>query len=352
MGAMKVLRTAVVGLGRVGWRFHIPQVLEHDGFELAAVVDPLPDRLAEAESKFGVRGYRDHEALLEAEQLDLVVIASPTRFHCAQAVAAFERGCDVFCDKPMSFSLEEADRMIVAMETHGRKLMVYQPHRAVVEVVALQEILRRGLIGPVYMMKRAQSRYVRRNDWQAFRKHGGGMLNNYGAHYIDQLLYLAGSSARRITCSLRSIATLGDADDVVKAVIETENGVILDLDINMAAAHPIPPWLIFGERGSIVLDEEARTWRVRFFRLDELPDVPLHEALAAPGRRYPRDEAIPWRDVTFPLADFHPVDFYARCYEFYALDAAPFVPVAESRELMRVLDVCRRDAEKDALGER
>lgn len=341
---MKTLRTAIVGLGRIGWQFHLPQVARHEGFELVAVVDPLQERLEEARSAFHVQGYREYHELLDRETLDLVVLASPTGFHPSQADAAFRHGCDVFCDKPMAASLEQADLMIAAMKRHGRKLMIYQPHRAGSDVVSLQEILRQALIGPVYMIKRASSAYTRRNDWQAFRKHGGGMLNNYGAHYIDQLLYVSGSRARRVTCLLRTVASLGDADDVVKVVIETEDGTSLDLDINMASAHPIQPWHVLGRHGSIVLDPERAAWRVRFFRSEELADIGVHDTLAAPDRRYGSGEHIPWREATFPLSDFEPVDFYARCYEYFALDRPPFVPVAESREVMRVLEACRQDA--------
>ena len=342
---MKTLRTAVIGLGRIGWQFHVPQILQHDGFDLVAVVDPLQERLDEARSGFGINGYLTYRALLDMEKLDLVVIASPTHFRADQATAAFERGCDIFCDKPLAQSLEEADRMIASMQRHGQKLMVYQPHRARAEVVALREILRKDLIGPVYMMKRARSAYTRRNDWQAFRKHGGGMLNNYGAHVIDQLLYLSGSRAKRTACVLRTVASLGDADDVVKAVIETESGIILDVDINMAAGHLMPPWQILGERGSIVLDEESDAWQVRFFRPSELADIGVHDVLAAPARRYGSGETIPWQEAVFPLSDFQPIDFYERCYDYFALDKDPFVPIAETRELIRVLDACRKDAE-------
>jgi predicted dehydrogenase len=341
---MKVLRTAVIGLGRIGWRFHAPNVARHKGFDLVAVVDPLQERLDEAKSEFGAKGYADCSDLWDAEDLDLVVIASPTQFHPEHAIAAFERGCHVFCDKPMAHTLERADRMIDAMKKHGRKFMVYQPHRARVEAVALREILRRGLIGPVYMIKNTRTAYARRNDWQAFSKHGGGMLNNYGAHHIDLNLYLAGSPAKRISCALRTIASLGDADDVVKAVIETENGIILDVDINMAAAQPSSMWQVLGKFGSVVLDEKQRAWRARFFRPEELADIGIQDGLAAEDRRYGSGEKIPWREKVFPLSDFQPVDFYEKCYEYFALDGEPFVPITETREVMRVLDACRKDA--------
>lgn len=341
----RVLRTAVIGLGRIGWQFHAPQVAQHPGFDLVAVVDPLQARLDEAHVKFDATGYTSTEALFGTEELDLVVIASPTNFHATQAIAAFEHGIDVFCDKPMAATLADVDAMIAAMHEHGRKLMIYQPHRGRPETVALRDILHHNLIGPVYMMKRRRSDFYRRNDWQAFRKHSGGMLNNYGAHYIDQLLYLADSRAKRITCALRTIASLGDADDVVKAVIEMENGVILDVDISMAAAQRLRPWHILGTYGSAILDEKQKTWQVRYYRPENLSEGITHEELVAPQRKYGNiDETIPWEEAVFPLADYEQVNYYQKCYEFYALDMEPFVPIEQTRELMRVLDACRKDA--------
>ena len=339
---MKVLRTGVAGLGRVGWQVHAPQVDAHEGFAFVAAVDPLEERRQEAVERYGARGYGSYEEMLAQEALDLVVIASPTPYHAEQAIAAFERGCDVFCDKPVAPTLAETDRMIDAMRAHGRKLMVYQPHRARAETVALQAILALGWIGPVYMIKIARTSYMRRNDWQAFRQYGGGMLNNYGAHYIDLLLHLSGSRATHVSCATRAVATLGDAEDVVKAVIETESGTILDLDINMASAHGMRPWQVLGQRGSIVLDEAEKAWQVRYYREEALGEGVVHTELAAPQRKYGNiDETIPWEEITVPVAEYEAVDYYAQCYRFYALDEAPYVPVEETREVMRVLEMCR-----------
>jgi len=131
---------------------------------------------------------------------------------------------------------------------------------------------------------------------------------------------------------------------VVKLVIETENDMILDLDINMASAHPMMPWRVLGKRGSIVYDQESKAWKVRFFRAEELANVEVQTELAAEGRRYGSGETIPWKEATFAASDFQPIDFYQKCYEYYALDASPFIPIAETREVMRVLDACHRNA--------
>ena len=295
---MKRIRTALIGLGRIGWQFHAPEIAGHEAFEFVAVVDPLEARLREACEKWRVRGYARHEDMLAAEKPELVVIASPTIFHLEQALAAFQAGADVFCDKPIAPNLADADVMIRAMQTHGRKLMVYQPHRAGREIVALRALLAKNLIGDVYLIKRVCSWYSRRNDWQAYQKNGGGMLNNYGAHYVDQALSLAGAPARRIRCALRALVTVGDADDFVKLTIETGNDMVLDIDINMAAALPSPSWQVFGRRGAMSLEDDDKVWRVRYVEAAALPPLSPQQGLAAEERRYGNGETIPWRELT------------------------------------------------------
>ncbi len=343
---MKQLKTVVVGAGRIGWRFHIPGVIDHPGFELIGVVDPVQERLVEVREEFGaeVTGYREFDEIWKNESPDLVVIASPTHFHAEQTMQAFDNGAHVFCDKPMAADVRQTDAMIAKMLETGRRLMVYQPHRASPEVVVLSEILESGRIGEVYMIKRALSMYRRRHDWQALKRYGGGMLNNFGAHLIDILLYLSGSTARKISAHLRTIASLGDAEDVVKIVMETENGMILDLDVNMASPHNQPPWQVFGKNGSVVMNEDSTVWRLKYFREEELEEVSLDEGLAAPGRSYQSGETIPWKEEEITIDPERRIDFYDRCYAYFAEGEEPFVPVDQTREVMRVIDVCRREA--------
>jgi len=343
---MKTLRTALIGLGRIGWQYHLPSIVDNPGFEAVAVVDPLAERRQEARDAYGVPGFEDHASMLSEVRPDLVVIASPTPFHLAQALDAFAAGCDVFCDKPIATCLEDAEKMLDAAEQQGIKFMSYQPHRTHPDYVALLDILGRDLIGTVYMIKAARTRWRRRNDWQAWRKNGGGMLYNYGAHMIDQLLHVTQSRAKTVSCSLRSVATLGDADDVVKAVVETDTGVILDMDINQAAAWPVPKWHVFGHRGGAVYDVQQRAWRLHYYLEGDIEDLSLQQGLAAEGRIYKVGEISNWREEVFPVANYEAVDFYEKCYEYFAMDGAPLVSIAETRELMRVLDECSRKAEE------
>lgn len=344
---MKKLKTAVAGLGRIGWHYHLPAVRNHPGFELVAVADPLEERLAEAGESCGVAGYRTVDELLAQETVDLLVIASPTPYHAEQAVACFAQGVDVLMEKPLARSLAEADDIIDSMKRYRRKMMVYQPHRLTPEFQAVKRLIAGGALGDIYMIKRACSAFHRRNDWQAFQRHGGGMLNNYGAHFIDQLLHLTGSTVGKVTCCLRKIASRGDADDVVKAVFETENGILLDLDINMASAFAVPPWYVMGSLGTAVYREQADgagVFHLKYLAGAIVPDLSVQSAMAATGRSYDNFDALNWQEEQLDVSQFERIDFYDRCHDYFALDKPPLVPVDETREVMRVLDECRKQA--------
>jgi predicted dehydrogenase len=116
---------------------------------LSAVADPLKERTDEVIGQYGVHGYGSYYELLDSENIDLMVIASPTPFHIEQALACFERGIDVFMEKPMARSLEEADLMIESMHKNNRKMMVYQPERISLETQAVKSLIESGIIGEI-----------------------------------------------------------------------------------------------------------------------------------------------------------------------------------------------------------
>ena len=345
---MKRVKTALVGLGRIGWGYHLPSIAEHEGFELCAVVDVSEDRLAETKEKYDARGYTELDTMLAQEKPQLVVIASPTHLHREHAVQALRAGADVFLDKPMAPSYEDASAIADVAQACGRKLMIYQPHRAVPETVVLKRIFESGKLGEIYMIKRAVSSYERRNDWQTLKKFGGGMLNNYGAHYIDQMVYLTEDTVKSHYCRCHRVATLGDAEDVVKIVLEMTEGITVDIDINCATAYPIPAWMIFGKCGTVVYEGDGWVkgeFKVRYYNPKQVKERKVDESLAAAGRAYSTDAPLPWVEETYPVQQEEKIDFYAKCYEYFAEDKEPFVPIGETLNLMRLIQQMHAEQE-------
>jgi len=347
---MKILKTAVVGLGRIGWGYHIPEIIKHkEKYSLVAVVDVTRERLEEAQNTYGVNGYTDIEQMIYSEKPDLIVIASPTHLHYAHATTALKLGVDVFLDKPMATDYETACAITSCAEKAERKLMVYQPHRATAVVNELMHIIDSGKLGKLVSIRFASNTYVRRSDWQAFRKYGGGMLNNYGAHYIDVLLYMVRDKVRRLYCTKDIVASAGDADDVAKILFKTQQGITLDIDINQAAALSGSDWMIFGQYGAIVSEKSLdgkMQFHLRWFDPKKVSKITASEALAAANRSYNNDVCLPWVEEVIPVEDNYAVDFYEKIYEYYAEDKAPYVPIEDTLYVMELIKRCHMDADQ------
>jgi hypothetical protein len=112
----------------------------------------------------------------------------------------------------------------------------------------------------------------------------------------------------------------------------------------MASAMQMQAWMVLGKQGSIVYDENAGKWLVKYYRKEDLENIQIQEGLAAHERKYDPNEEIIWREESFDPKDFETLDFYDKCHEYFALGKEPFVPISETRELMRVLDECRKNA--------
>jgi len=338
------LRAVVVGLGRIGFGYHCPAIARSPHFALAGVVDPLSARRAEAEAQWQTRSAEALAPLLREVRPDLVVIASPTPLHAEHALTAFAHGAHVFCDKPVACSVAEFDTMLAAARTAGRSMIAYQPLRFRPELHALGDLFARGVLGPVHLIRRHHSGYARRTDWQAFRAHGGGLLNNYGAHCLDELLWLLGADrVRDVHCRVRRVATAGDADDFVKCLLGTERGVLVDLEISQTTALAGPPWEVLGAHGAARWDEGKRHWLVRHYLPAEATPLVAQQGLAAAGRFYAA-ETLPWREFTVPCPETESYDYYEALWRHLAHGAPPPVTPADSRRLLTLIERCRASA--------
>ena len=340
------LNVLVSGLGRVAWRYHIPTIQEDSRFNLLAIADPVEERRREAlETYPGIRAYSDYNEMLESEKdADMVVIASPTLFHKDQSIAALERHLAVFLEKPMCESLASAQAVADAVERTGGKLMLYQPHRHYQEYLVYKKLVQDKL-GVITHSRRILARFNRRNDWQSRSALGGGMLNNYGAHYIDQFLAAFGPGPIKIKGALlQRTVGIGDAEDLVNVLLESPSGVTGNVEINLGSAVVEDSWQVFGTLGCARFSADTGKWDITYVKPGVLPELNMQEGLAAQDRAYSVEGNIPWIQESIPLDAIPKPSYYDFIYDYFAEGKAPFVPLAESMELMKILDECRRRA--------
>lgn len=340
---IKKIRYGVIGLGRIGWSFHCAKIADSKYAKLVAVADPVEERLHEAEKTYKCKPYNDYKKMLDHGDIDAVVIASPTHMHKEMSLEAFRHSLHVLLEKPMAINVNEARSILRASKRAKRLLTVYQPHRLRPGFQQIQAIISSGIIGRIYHVRRGMFGCMRRNDWQSLKKFGGGMLNNYGAHILDQLLCLTGHDIKNLFSSLRRVAALGDCEDVVKVLYETKSGIIGEMDVNQALADKPYEFEIYGTCGIIRLIDGVL--HVRYFSPEDLPSKKLNVSLAASNRKYPAEE-IPFKEKKIPVDIKYGVDLYKDFAKAISSGSSPYVPPEETIKVMQIIELCRETAGK------
>src|SRR5690242_8738948 len=86
------LRYGVVGLGRAGWNIHVHQLRGRADARIAAVADPVAQRRDEAQREFGCETYTSLSKLLKQDDVDVVVIATPSVTHASDTIKSLRAG--------------------------------------------------------------------------------------------------------------------------------------------------------------------------------------------------------------------------------------------------------------------
>lgn len=333
------VNVGVIGLGRSGWAIHVAYLARAEQFRLAAVADPLEERRREAVETHGVRAaYASPEELLADGDVELVVVSTPSHTHKELAIKALQAGKHVLVEKPFALSAAEADEMIAAARANGRLLTCFQNRRFDPDFLEVRRIIENGRLGRVFFIRIGTYRYERRRDWQTLVRMGGGMLNNWGAHRVDQALLLLGGGYDELFCDMQRTVSAGDAEDHVKLTLK-RRGLVVDVEI--FSATPImlgPTWMVIGDHGMLV-GENPMT--VQWVEPGALPPIEADPG-AVPGRRYGTGEVVPWqKEEIRPSGESPTAVFYRSLYQSIRYGEPLAVTPESVRLQLEVLDRCR-----------
>ena len=168
MGADGKVRIGFIGAGNMGQCAHLKNYAALDECEVVALAELRPDLAQRVAAKYGVPNiYKDHQALLEAEDLDALVASQPFTRHGVLLPELLRTGKPVFSEKPVAASIEVGERIVAAEQEAGAFLMLgYHKRSDPATMYAKAEIDRlkaSGELGPM--------RYVRvlmpAGDWIA-----------------------------------------------------------------------------------------------------------------------------------------------------------------------------------------
>lgn len=194
---MKKLRVGIIGCGGIANNKHFPSLKAlSDKCEMVAFCDIIEERATKAAKEFGIEGakvYVDYTEMLKDGSIDVVHVLTPNVYHSPIAVAAFEAGKHVLCEKPMAHTADDAKKMIDAWKKSGKKFTIGYQNRFREEVRALHQSCEDGELGEIYYAKAHAVRRRAVPTWGVFPDkslQGGGPLIDIGTHALDITLWM------------------------------------------------------------------------------------------------------------------------------------------------------------------
>ena len=253
------LRAGIIGLGKMGLS-HAAIVGPHPSVELVAVCD-TSSIVLDAFKKFSkVNVYSDYVRMIDTENLDFVVVATPTRFHYKMVRYALEKGIHTFCEKPFSLTSLEGEDLV---ELAGQKKLVNQVgyHNHFIGTFReLKRLLDAGILGNlVHFTGEAYGPVVTKEKggtWRSDPEEGGGCLFDYASHVINLLQEIIGRPVKANGSQLKRIYSK-EVEDAVYSILTLENGLSGVLSVNWSDEtyrKMATSLTILGKKGKIICD--------------------------------------------------------------------------------------------------
>ena len=255
------LRVGVIGAGAIAQACHMPGYAKDDRVELAAFTDIAPARHREVRETFGeLAAYTDYRKMLKEQQLDVVSVCTPNKYHAPAAIAALKAGCHVLCEKPMSVNLREADRMMEAAKAARKKLMVGFTHRLMSGPGKCSELLKKRALGKPFMMR---VRFAHGGPHPGWAKDpntfydpetaAGGAMLDMGIHAIDLCLWLFGPVVS-ISAKTATLAKKIPVDDNAVMLLEFKSGALGYIEAGWTSKPGFTGLEVYGTEGSLICD--------------------------------------------------------------------------------------------------
>ncbi|HTS26516.1 MAG TPA: Gfo/Idh/MocA family oxidoreductase [Bryobacteraceae bacterium] len=261
---MTTLRVGLIGIGRLGRMYGEYLARRIPGVALAAVADRKADAAESFAGEFGIpKWYASHEDLLADPEVDAVAVITSTSTHKQVVMDAARSGKAIFCEKPISLTLEDAHEMIRAVEAAGVFFQMAFQRRFDAGYLAAKRKLEEGAIGePVMLTSISRDPFPPPLTF-CDPKVSGGLIADMGVHDFDVARMYMGE-VKRVhaiggTLAYPEMKTVGDIDNAVIDLI-FHNGALgaVQLSRNAAWGYDIRAEL-WGTKGSIQIGYYRQT---------------------------------------------------------------------------------------------
>ncbi len=237
---MSKVKVGLIG-SQFGATLHAEALARVPDAEVAAVASPTRAHVEEFAKKHHIpQSFTDYKQLLARPEIDLVCITVPNYLHCQVTLDALAAGKHVVIEKPLCMNLEEADRMISAARSSGKKLLYAENLCFTPKYVRAKQLADEGAVGKIYHVRQYEKHYGPHSPWfWDVDRSGGGALLDMGCHGFAFARWVLGKPKVKSVlahCSLHVHKEKTRGDDNSVFLVEFENGAVAQVEDGWAKA--------------------------------------------------------------------------------------------------------------------
>jgi predicted dehydrogenase len=248
------MRIGVLGAGFAG-AMHARSALRIEGVQVVAIAALPLEQAAELAKECGAR-VASAEEICAADDVDLVVVATPTHLHARYTIAAAKSGKHVFCEKPLARTLADAEAMVRACDEAGVTLAVGHVVRHFKEYQHAKRLLDDGTLGrpAIATMTRGNFAVGSAREWYLDAAKSGGVVLDLMLHDLDTVRWWFGEPSRVYARRFTGSAGL----EYALATIRYDDRPIVQVEASWAEhAGFRTGFELRGDRGMLVHDSRA-----------------------------------------------------------------------------------------------
>lgn len=253
-----MIHIGIIGLGAIGQRL-MKQFTEHSEVKVVAVCDQLESLVSETANNLeGVKGYTNYQDLIADEQVELVYVAVPPKYHHRIVMDVLEAKKHVLCEKPLANSVDEAKEMAEAAGKSERVHAMNFPLNYGPAANKFGELIRQNYIGKLRRLQLTMHfpewpRPWQQNEWVGGREQGGFVLE-VGVHFIQQTLKLFGDISN-IQTRLELPDDTEKCEMGIMATAELSDGTPLLIEgLSHIAGKEYIGFIAYGTEGTLSLE--------------------------------------------------------------------------------------------------
>lgn len=266
--ADRKIKWGIIGLGNIASQFASDLLLIKDA-ELTAVASRDISKAEQFAEKFGaLRMYNSYDLLFEDSEVEIIYIATPHNSHAALSIKALEKGKHVICEKPMSLSYNDAERMIEASKKNDRFFMEAFWTRFIPSIQDVLQKVDNGIIGDVNYIKADFAFHGSETENKRLfdKELGGGALFDIGVYPLFLSYILLGNPKEIIAKAIKHkndidlqtsmLLQYESAQSVLHASIVSESDMKASISGTKGRIELNSPWFVADGYSLFINDEK------------------------------------------------------------------------------------------------